>query len=67
MAYEEVTVSTKHPNSYAQMKHWCKIEFGNERTVNRSGRWWIGAGWNNYLAFRFIDEADATAFKLRWI
>ncbi len=67
MSYEEVKVAIKHRDSYAQIKHWCKIEFGNERTISRSGRWWVGGDNGTSLTFRFINEIDATAFKLTWI
>lgn len=62
----EVTIQITDRDTYSQIKQWCFTEFGRERSINRSGRWWIGAEWNDCHAFRFENEVDAMAFKLRW-
>lgn len=66
----EVVFCSENGNHYSQMKQWCHTEFGRDRTFNREGRWYIGAGWSNndvnYYAVRFYNAEDAMAFKLRW-
>ena len=43
----EVPIQIMDRDTYAQIKQWCLSEFGRERTIDRSGRWWIGAHWGD--------------------
>ncbi len=64
--FEEVIVRTRVRGSFFQIEQWCLQNIGKRQTLHKVGKWWVGAGWSDYHAFRFRDGTDAMAFKIVW-